>query len=350
MRTGWALIVLLVIGAAACVDVAIGYWRDTGDIREQARQFRSEAAPLKISSQSLRPGLNHSYNTLEDTVELRKLRTGMDGTISSPHPPLDFDHTILFLGGSTTECNEVVEASRFPAVVEQHLRDHGIKVRAINAGVRGNTTLDSINAFLNRKDFNTADYVVLMHNINDRLKIATWGDYQSPLNRNAPTTFYAVQDSARDLLFTTWDFLSYRSNSLFALRSANSSFNAWAGDDQDGISVNESTIDFGTERAIAGVSKFENNLIAFVALVRAYGRTPVLMTQALGRKSKGQSAFNAVIRKVAGAQNVILIDLESELGGTPHWAFLDDDIHFNNVGSVATGEIISNALSSVLQK
>jgi hypothetical protein len=44
-------------------------------------------------------------------------------------------------------------AISIPSVIESRLRERGLDIVALNAGVRGHTTQDSINALLNRPDF-----------------------------------------------------------------------------------------------------------------------------------------------------------------------------------------------------
>jgi lysophospholipase L1-like esterase len=73
--------------------------------------------------------------------------------------------TIVFVGGSTTECGAVNENLRFPHLVGEKLSNLGYKT--INAGVSGNNSMHSLNIILNKIAPQRPNKIVLMHNIND---------------------------------------------------------------------------------------------------------------------------------------------------------------------------------------
>jgi lysophospholipase L1-like esterase len=270
---------------------------------------------------------------------LRRFRTDRNGIIIGGVQPASTTQKILFLGGSTTECNEIPEPLRFPAVVERLLREHGLDVIALNAGVRGHTTQDSINALLNHPGFRSANVVVLMHNINDRLMLGLRGDYDASLGNDAPTTGRAVLHSAGGLVTAVWNYIVYRSNSLFLLQYWSNKNLAWL-DQPQHVEVSRDNIDL-FQNTVGHRAKFEESLRIFVNIVRTLGKQPVLMTQPLGRRSTAQDAFNETIRDVAHREQVLLIDLDKTLGQNQRWAFFDDDIHLNAEGSLSVGKQIA---------
>ena len=69
------------------------------------------------------------------------------------------------------------------------------------------------------------------------------------------------------------------------------------------------------------------------------------MTQPLGNQDQDHEAFNNIVKKVALTDGVWLIDLSKAFGNAPHWAFLSDDIHFNNAGSIAAAKAIATELA-----
>jgi hypothetical protein len=166
---------LIVLASAIGGDRLLGLFQDTSMLREQSRLFREEVANLDFTTRNIVPNIDHAYYGVErpEGSELiperspRFFRTTSQGTVSSSGDT--GKEVVLFLGGSTTECNEVDEQYRFPAVVARLLNDAGASVKTINGGVRGHTTQDSINALLNRPGFREADVIVLMENINDRM-------------------------------------------------------------------------------------------------------------------------------------------------------------------------------------
>jgi lysophospholipase L1-like esterase len=353
-----AFVCTLVFGA----DYLLGFFNDTGRVRESARLFREEVAPLQIHTLNLVPNLKHTYVDAERPVgEIlvpeganRRLNTDSTGLILNGNQTeaegregrFSPAKTILFLGGSTTECNEVDQPFRFPAVVEKLLRGAGATIRTENGGVRGHTSQDSINALLNRRDFRDADIIVLMQNINDRARLAAGLHYAVRLGTVAPATTKAVDVSFWELCSNILDWLSYRSNIVFIVREAASHLDPWVGTRD--IVIDNNAIEPHDLRLDSHAVEFEKNLKIFVSIVRILGKTPVLMTQPLGVDSVGEKRFNAMIRDVAATEAVQLVDLEAALGPHPQWAFLRDNIHMNNVGSAAVGAIIACQLNKTV--
>ena len=112
---------------------------------------------------------------------------------------------ILFLGGSTTENNEVDEAYRFPYLVGERLNKFTHqKFSGLNAGIRAHTTQDSLNLYLNHPspDIANAEVVVIMHNINDRLRLTLSDSFKSDLNYHSPLTLNGVIDNFNRLIFS----------------------------------------------------------------------------------------------------------------------------------------------------
>ena len=348
------IIVAVIALPIAAAEMLLGLYQDTGVIRREARMFRAEADYLRLSTRNIVPNIQHAYSPsqrdatwaiLKDTPRL--FRSDELGTIIGPEPAEEAGRTILFLGGSTTESNEVDEAYRFPALVQAKLASLGGDVRTINGGVRGHTTLDAINSLLNRPEFRAADTVVLMENINDRLFLEIRGSYQASLGRSPPTSIGALAGASRGWLTSLWDLVSYRSNVLFLIRSAGGGFNAWTGETLR-TEVTEANINKGGVPDVRVRNLYAENLAVFVAVTRALGKEPMLMTQALGVDSPAHESFNAVVRSSSESLGVRMIDPASALGQNRQWAFLSDNIHLNNVGSEAVADIIVHEMSGAL--
>jgi lysophospholipase L1-like esterase len=359
---GFIAVLAIVIFSAVFADLLVGYANEIGRIREDARKFRAETAYLRTMTLNIVPSIDHAFPVADRSPqskisqnEPRKFRSGQDGSILSGHEAPNAKAKILFLGGSTTEANEVDEPYRFVAVVEEILRRTGLSIETVNAGVRGHTTQDSINGLINRRGFREADIVVMLHNINDGLILALRGGYYADLGVDATTSALAVKESARGFLHSLWDYVSYRSNILFLVRSFASNFDPWTGEvkheksETEEIEVDGNAIDFGEKYARDNQPKFEENLRIFVGITQALGKRPVLMTQPLGVKSRSQELFNDSIRAVAEQLRVPLIDLVHILPEDNSWAFLSDNIHLNNSGSQAIGQIVARELAKLFE-
>lgn len=334
----------------AVADYVVGRQNDLAAIRLAARTFRSEIAPYALHVSAMVPNIHHEYDSHRGSTK-RLFRTDDEGLILGSSA-LDASAAvrILFLGGSTTENNEVNEPDRFPYVAQELLRSAGIDAVAMNAGVRGHTTQDSIVAYLSRPGFRTAQYVVLMHNINDRLWLSQSEDYSTAVSRAGVTTWNAVELASADLFRAVWDFASYRSNVLFAVRQRLTFFNPWTGEPRPNGAVTESNLEKTGDVAVRRIVAFENNLRVFVSIVRTNGGAPVLMTQPLARSSSAQQVFNEKVREVARAENALLIDLEGAVGADANWAFLGDGIHYNDDGSRFIGTSVANSLAGAMNQ
>ena len=176
------------------------------------------------------PNLIHRYDDIirpgvEDYLAVdtpRFFRTDEYGIIRGPENLLVIvPQSCSLEGQQLINTNEVDEQFRFPALVEALLADrYHVNVRTWNSGIRGHTTIDSINLLLNHPTYKNADFVVLMHNLNDRLRLAIQGGYGASLYSPPPLSFAKVTTSAAEFASDIWDFLSYRSNLYFG--SANS--------------------------------------------------------------------------------------------------------------------------------
>jgi lysophospholipase L1-like esterase len=278
------------------------------------------------------------------------------------HPDL----TMVFLGGSTTECTYVDENLRFPYLAGRLLEQQtGLKVNAYNAGRSGNNSLHSINVLMNKVVNLHPDVVVMMHNINDLAILmydkTYWNDNpsRSPIIEKKPNfktvgkdleqTFHLV----RDLTFP---------NLAYAIKGLFHSGDKSQGDEFKEVRGKKITID---QEML--VREFTLNLQTFINICRARGITPVLMTQAsrltdhpdpliqkMMRKlavSQGiryadfKGAFdrlNQTIREVGAKNQVLVIDLARVI--PPNKENICDVAHFSEQGSRLVAAEIARAL------
>ena len=263
------------------------------------------------------------------------------------------DYTVAFLGGSTTECMYVREEFRFPAHTSALLEEVGYDVNTLNFGRSGNDIHHSINNLLNHVIEDRPDVVVLMHAWNDIGHLTQMGSYQLAMG-NRPTM------GALGRLFVQKS--SPRLNLVSLVRHT-----------IDLQTVKRRLVD-GTESSSAGavelpetaISQFKDRLRAFVYLSRAFGITPVLMTQPSSSQRNEltpewidrpvQKHFTKAVREVAAEENAELIDLiqflldkESELGKFPEPVFYDG-VHLTDYGSVLYAEHIAKRLAEIFNR
>lgn len=348
-------LVIAVTGVLFAIDFVFGYMSSISTVRDSAQKFRSESARMSIRTRNLVPNVDHAYDLPHQAGNEgsggapRVFRTDMNGNIKSGRnfrgePAAK----VLFLGGSTTESNEVDESFRFPALVEELLNDHYlVPVEVWNGGVRSHTTVDSINLLLNNGVYAKATHVVLMHNINDRLLLAAQDGYQSKLGTSGDTSWDKVREAGVSLSTAVMDFVSYHSNLLFAARMYFARFHPFSGE-AIGNEVTADTIDLQDQNIEQHVLVYRAYMEVFISISKALNKVPILMTQPLGRLSKGQSRFNEVLQEVAFKHQVRIIDLERLLPPDREELFLSDAIHMNNEGGKVLGHIIAGDLSEIL--
>lgn len=325
-------------------DLAVGQFYKIAFVKAETALFVNEVAPLITNTNHLLPNLNDRFsNQQEDGEPTRLLRTDEFGlVVGASEVPYKAKKTVLFLGGSTTENNEVSEQFRFPYFSMQRLTEISqTPFRGVNAGVRGHTTQDSINLYLNHPApyFENADYVVIMHNINDRLRLTLNKSYKSRVDNASPSSLAGLAELVVALFYSSVDWIKVNSNIAYLLDAVVQKYSSA----NDKIVVNERVLDQLAPVPTELVDLFRKNYKIFVSLVKAKNQVPVLMTQPLGKVSIEQARFNDVIRSVAAEEGVMLIDLDLEITklDRPAGLFYDDWIHFNDSGSRWASEIIA---------
>jgi len=276
-----------------------------------------------------------------------------------PNPDL----SIVFLGGSTTECMFMDEENRFPyaagAILE---RQTGKKINAYNGGLSGNNSLHAIDLLVNKVIPFGPRVVVFMENINDLSTLLYEKTYWNRNNVRAPIETLVkgklVGKLLKEMLIPNLNE-AYRNltKSLF-------------GHEEDEFAEARGKKLLVDQAGLA--REFAMNLQIFIDICRARGMAPVLMTQANRIKSDpdpvvaayigryGQDTgisyrdfkelydlFNDTIREVGRKNGVLVIDLANDV--PPDREHLYDMVHFNDAGSRYAAGIIAARLKPLLK-
>ncbi len=275
----------------------------------------------------------------------------------------DPDLSIIFLGGSTTECIYVDADKRFPNLVGRHLENENLKVNSINSGVSGNNSKHSINILINKCLKLNPDIAFLMHNIND-LNILL---YEKDYSNNNPYRSLIIEDDNNSITFHIKNIFRkilpnlYRRASLFNKRYVNIKI------DDEFAHLRGKKLSIDTQHIL---DEFRKSLLTFISVAKSNNIMPVLMTQAsrfkeipdsiiianwtleddFGIKYKNYReiyiAMNDLIREIGKTKNVHIIDLAIEIPQTKQYMY--DAVHFNNNGSSLAADIIAFKLDSIL--
>jgi lysophospholipase L1-like esterase len=278
---------------------------------------------------------------------------------------------VVFLGGSTTECLFVSPEFRFPYQVGRLLEDSlGVAVNTYNGGRSGNVVLHSVLAHLAKVAPMRPKYVVLMENINDLAVLTHYGSYWNAGGRS----FFPEATGPADrggLVRRLKDGVSALFPSTYTAVAS-----AWHRAMRGGGHADE----FAAARDAVPASSaaeaerdFRRSLETFVMVVRVWGATPVLMTQAsrflaapnaetltlyedatisdpgarvpYAEFHARYSRFNEVVREVANELAVPLIDLDRALH--PDRTTMYDAVHYTDAGSRRVADVVAAALLSL---
>jgi len=255
--------------------------------------------------------------------------------------------TVVFLGGSTTECSAVQEDLRFPALVGKMLTAGGDQVTTLNAGRSGNTTHDAINILLNHSVADSVDVAVLMEATNDIGVLRGEGSYARRMDEVGTAAVVARHVIQRVSANLSLFGLLRRAAEPSIVRSALSA----------PLSQPPPLSD---EQRRA----YEMRVRAFAGVARAFSITPVLMTQPLAgfknnltpQWSDGseQDRFNAIVRRIAADERIDLIDLagyvRDQVPQSREPEIFYDGMHVTDAGSRLYAAAVSTELHKLVQR
>jgi lysophospholipase L1-like esterase len=262
------------------------------------------------------------------------------------------DLTVVFLGGSTTECMFMQEEERFPYLVGRELeKSLGLKVNSLNGGTAGNNTLHCVLALQGKVLPRKPQAVVLMECVNDLNYLMVVGDYWT-------------SHATRGIVFDK----DYGPVKNFLIR------HFMHRKVLDSSGEDEFAAQRGKKNAFdlaAMTSAYRKNLELFVYLCRQHGITPVFMTQ-FNRFSeapeenllrqmqatrddwgidfaayrKAYMALQDTMRAVAAEQKAGLIDLDALVPKDK--ALMYDVVHLNPKGARLVADIVAAKLPGIL--
>ena len=158
-----------------------------GTFLETERRYIKLREYRPLSQMRLRFPKEHLKYTDNVFPKVYKVDVDAKGFIK---PSKKYDHpdlSLVFLGGSTTECMFMDELNRFPyqvgAILEQ---ETGKRINSYNGGLSGNNSLHAIDLLLNKVIPMHPRVVVFMENINDLSTLLYEKTYWSRHTTRAP--------------------------------------------------------------------------------------------------------------------------------------------------------------------
>lgn len=300
---------------------------------------------------------SEKYMALTDSLVGREylLRVDDQGFIMPAKKHHRPDLTLVFLGGSSTECLLMAEENRFPYLAGTILeKETGKKINAYNGGVGGNNSLHSLDILLNKVIPLKPDIIVMSHNINDLFIILAYDDtywnnnpYRSPIIVKKEEESYLAKRLKKVF------------SQIFKKEPEMDEFQHIRGKK---LTINHEKL----------TSEFLANLQLFIDICKTKKITPVLMTQSNRFKPDpdeftqrymktmetdygiGYEEFkfsydlvNDIIREAAKRNQILLIDLAKEV--PQERTYLYDILHYNDEGSKLAAKIISEKLKTIIK-
>ncbi len=354
--------VLVLVGGAEQLLKFLNHRRGIVLEAEVERRYIKLREPRPLEQMRLRFPKNYLPYTDNAFPKIYRVDIDANGFIKPSQKYLHPDLSLVFLGGSTTECMFMEEENRFPYVVGAILEQQiGKRINSYNGGLSGNNSLHAIDLLVNKVIPLEPRVVVFMEDINDLSTLLYKKTYWSSNNVRAPLETLEKGKMLGKLLKET------------LIPQLNEAYRNFKGSlfSQE---ADEFAQDRGRKLAVdpAGLAReFSRNLGVFVDICRDWGTTPVLMTQAnrvtanpdpvvaayiakCGRDTgisyqdfkRLYDLFNETIREVGRKKGVLVIDLAREV--PPDKEHLYDLVHFNDAGSRDAAKIIAAQLKPLL--
>ncbi len=317
--------------------------------------YRHESPDHVLKLRMQHPRTDHTYRTGlpgQDQSEVR-FRTDARSYIlpSERHP--DAIATVVFMGGSTTECVAVHEDKRFPALVSSLLAQKGLKVDTLNGGHAGNNVHDVVNVLFNHVVADRPDIAVLMEATNDVGTLRIAQSYAPSMGGPVSAKLTAkwviqILSSHSDLVALIRDSAGRGERAALRPKAAASDWRQTQAPADSGLT-----------------GLYRSHLKTFVHMCRDFGIEPVLMTQPYSRyrnamtpawlEATAQDQFNEIIREVGRSESVSVIDLVTHLrNDIPEWDKPDrifyDAIHVNDAGSETYAAYIAEQLQPLIDE
>jgi len=306
-----------------------------------------------------------------DTLEYKRYRFRVDrnGFIFPSEKYSKPDNTIVFLGGSTTECQFNQEENRFPYLVGCLLEKKlGQKINSYNGGTSGNNSMHTLFCLMAKVLPLNPKVVVMMENINDMVFLLYDESYYT---QNPSTSIIVNEDySALGLIriFMKKLIPNIYQAALQRIDIRRYVQRAMYGDEFAYISKGKV---ISEEDKIKVLKEFGVNLQLFIDICKIKGIAPVLMTMASRLKDNPDKIIlnetkqlrvdisyqnfkelfdkmNETIRRKARENGILVIDLARHIPQDRDYIY--DSVHLTDRGCIKAAEIISSNLIPLLSK
>jgi len=306
-----------------------------------------------------------------DTLQFKKyiIRSDRNGFIIPSEKYKNPDKVIVFLGGSTTECEYVEEEKRFPyrvgCILENKLSK---KINSYNGGYAGNNSSHSLFSLMSKVLPLNPTAVIMMHNINDLVILLYEGSY---FTKNPSKSIIITENYTLFRLLGGFikKFLPNLSHALLQVPIIAENVQTGQYGDEFADIRNRKVISDQDKAYI--INEFGENIQIFIYICKAKGIIPVLMTMPSRIKDNPDKiilnavnklrvdldyqefkvlfdCMNEVIRCKANENGIMVIDLATQIPQDGDYMY--DIVHLTENGCTKVAEVVSNKLYHLLSK
>ncbi|MEO5377097.1 MAG: SGNH/GDSL hydrolase family protein [Magnetococcus sp. DMHC-6] len=320
---------------------------------------------------------NHTIPGLDPVVLHSKNSLGFRGPPLPEHP--DAYYKIITVGGSTTESTYISDGKTWPDLLTKKIETNFKNIWLNNAGLEGHSTFGH-KILLEDSFFREIhpQMILFLIGINDmRRSDLVIGDQRTLKQHDTPWIELPLEMQVRTILFQIVDHseLSNFLLNLYRYLKAKRQGIIHHTIDVKQLPLQELPTQHYKEVLASNaelVTKYQERVLHLIHLSREMKSVPVFITQPsllgcetdtdtgvnLAQVRVGQDngclrwqeleLYNDALRKLSRQQSVYLIDLAKEF---PHRSsYFYDFYHFNNAGSEAVANIISQRLHAILEK
>src|SRR4030042_103609 len=202
------------------------------------------------------------------------------------------DLTLVFLGGSTTECLYVDEVNRFPYLVGRLIeKETGLRVNSYNSGISGNNSLHSIDILLNKVIPLQPHIAVMMNNINDLTILLYEKTYWNKNPTRSPIVDIKTDPSIKNILRIVKD----KTIPNLYREIHNVKNKIFKTEPDEFQHVRGKKIIFSKEYLL---DEYKMNLQTFINICKARNIIPILMTEANRLKDKPDDLVKRHMKKI----------------------------------------------------
>lgn len=323
--------------------------------RIASKKFRSQVAWLDEYTRVFKKNICHEFEEAYrpegekyfSRSQPRLFRTDENGyIIGSSTDVSDFvEFRILFSGGSTVECQEVDEPLRFPFAVQSILNEKGLsEIHALNLGIRGHTTFETIKLMIGTNLFDNFQAILFMHNINDWTVLANCSSYFPSSPDGVAGRYGSTNSLINKIIENAHESLTTKSSLVFLLNNLYHKYFS-----SEIIPQPEEPVTLDSKVVDNICRTYHKNTINLAVLTKAKNAEPVFLTEPSPFEGGLQEELNNELRKICQSHNYHLIDVARRFPINSEHLFFPDMVHLNNEGSLLVAQIVADELPYLLE-